>query len=244
MSHVETEVLLVAGILAFYLLDSARLLHFDELQVAATRRGWQVGTGSDLEMRARFVLVPNPLRPAHTQFYASWLPPGGDTVEEADDLRAFARLLRPVRVGCVATGMLVLLAIPALLLALRDPVWLLAVLAANLVVTLAMLGVVAHHRTTLRLGTRRLLALSAESLLCPPCAPNLYRKLCIARGLRGDPVAFAARHLSPEAQAQLRAAIDKRIALFALADDIPGDIVETRVGDVRAAQQRIRGLLA
>jgi len=77
VSHVETEVLLVAGILAFYLLDSARLLHFDELQVAATRRGWTVTTGSDLEMRGRFVLVPNPLLPARTRFHASWLPPGG-----------------------------------------------------------------------------------------------------------------------------------------------------------------------
>ena len=244
MSHIETEVLLVAGILAFYLLDSARLLHFDELQIAMTRRGWRVGAGSDLEMRTRFVLLPHPLRPAQTQFYASWLPPGGDTVDEAADLRAFARMLLPVRAGCIVTGVLVLLVIPALLLAFRDPAWLLSVLAANLLVTLAMLGVVFHRRVALRLGSRKLLALSAESLLCPPCAPNLYRKLCAARGLRGDPIAFAARHLSPDAQQRLRAAIDRRIALFALADDIAGDAVETRVGDVRAAQQRIRSVLA
>ena len=235
MSHVETEVLLVAGILAFYLLDSARLLHFDELQIAATRRGWQVSTGSDLEMRGRFVLVPNPLLPARTRFHASWLPPGGEVVEDAEALRRFARGLWPVRAGCVVVGVLVLVALPALLLAFRDPAWLLAVLAASTLVTLAMLLAVFRQRATLRLDARGLLALSAESLLCPPCAPNLYRKLCDRRGFRGDPVAFAARHLPRDAQQRLHAAIDARIALFALADEDDG-----RAGDVRAAQQRIR----
>ncbi len=238
MSHVETEVLLVAGILAFYLLDSARLLHFDELQVAATRRGWDVSTGSDLEMRGRFVLVPNPLLPARTQFHASWLPPGGGVVEDAEALRGFARSLWPVRVGCVMVGLLVLVALPSLLLAFRDPAWLLAVLAASSLLTLAMLLAVFRRRAALRLDTRVLLALCAESLLCPPCAPNLYRKLCARRGFRGDPVAFAARHLPREAQQRLHAAIDARIALFALAGED-----DRRAGDVQAARQRIANLL-
>jgi len=238
VSHVETEVLLVAGILAFYLLDSARLLHFDELQVAATRRGWQVSTGSDLEMRGRFVLVPNPLTPARTRFHASWLPPGGGVVEDAEALDRFAHRLWPVRAGCVVVGLLVLVALPGLLLAFRDPAWLLAVLAAATLVTLSMLLVAFRRRGELRLDARALLALSAESLICPPCAPNLYRKLCARRGFRGDPIAFAARHLPAEAQQRLHAAIEARIALFALADED-----DRRSGDVRAARQRIRSQL-
>ncbi|MBP6799452.1 MAG: hypothetical protein KA124_15275 [Luteimonas sp.] len=238
MSHVETEVLLVAGILAFYLLDSSKLLHFDELQVAATRRGWRVSTGSDLEMRGRFVLVPNPLLPARTRFHASWLPPGGEAVEGADALRGFARSLWPVRAGCVLVGALVLVALPVLLLAHRDPAWLLAVLAASTAVTSAMLLAAFARRGALRLDGRSWLALAVESLLCPPCAPNLYRKLCDRRGFRDDPVAFAARHLPLEAQQRLHAAIDARIALLAQADED-----DHRARDVRAARERIRALL-
>ena len=108
---------------------------------------------------------------------------------------------------------------------------------AALVQRLLLLAVF-RRRAALRLDTRALLALCAESLLCPPCAPNLYRKLCDRRGFRDDPVAFAARHLPLDAQRRLHAAIDARIALLAQADED-----DHRARDVYAARQRIRTLL-
>lgn len=239
MSHVETEFLLVAGILAFYLFDSARLLHFDDLEIAPARGAWRIVPGGTLEVRGRFLHLPNPLWPAGTRFIAGWLHPAA-AIEDADAVRNFARGLWPVRAGCMLVAGLVLVAIPLLLLVHRDPAWLLAALAAASLVTLAMLALLFARRKALRLDTRRLLALSAESLLCPPCAPNMYRKLCAWRGWRGDPVAFAAHHLPSAARPALRAGIEARIALFALVDDDE----DGRVGAVHAARGRIRSELA
>lgn len=242
MTPFDTELLLAAGIVAFYLFDSARLLHVDELLVESRGRGWRVRLGARLELRGRFVWIPNALLPARTALPASWLAPaageGGD--DDPDALRRFARRLWPVRAGCIAAGALVLVAIPALLLAAHDPVWLLAALLAALAVTAAMLAVVFAQRAALGLDNRTCVALAAECLLCPPCAPNLYRKLCGLRGFCGDPIAFAARHLPPRERARLRHDIDARIALFATADEDAGGTV----ADIRRAQARIHEALA
>ena len=72
MSHVETEFLLVAGILAFYLFDSARLLHFDDLVISPVRGAWRIVPGGTLEVRGRFLHLPNPLWPAGTRFIAGY----------------------------------------------------------------------------------------------------------------------------------------------------------------------------
>ena len=66
MSHVETEVLLVAGILAFYLLDSARLLHFDELQdqlyvLSSTNvQKWDAGAPMTARFKSKVFRAPRP----------------------------------------------------------------------------------------------------------------------------------------------------------------------------------------
>ncbi|MCD9031156.1 hypothetical protein LDO32_05355 [Luteimonas sp. Y-2-2-4F] len=240
MTPLDAELLLAAGIVAFYLFDSARLLHVDELLVESRGRGWRVRLGSRLELRGRFVWLPNALLPARTALPASWLAATAGDGDDPEALRRFAHSLWPVRAGCIVAGALVLAAIPALLLAAHDPVWLLATLVAALLVTAAMLAVVFRQRAALRLDRRKFLALAAESLLCPPCAPNLYRKLCGLRGFRGDPVAFAARHLAARERERLRDDIDARIALFDAADEGAGGAV----ADIRRAQARIREALA
>lgn len=214
----SSEWLLVAGILAFYLQDAARLAYFDDVVVSGGRT-WRVAVEAVTEMRGRFLWIPSPLLPARTTLHASWLTHEAATPDTAEDLRAFARLLWPVRVGCVMVGLVVLVAIPYLLLSSAPPTWLLGALLAWLLTTLAMLAWLALRRRRLGLTRRRLVTLTSECLLCPPYAVNLYRKLCDQRGFRGDPVAFAAGNLSPQEQQRLLAAIERRIALFAQSSD-------------------------
>lgn len=237
--HVDAELLLAIGIVAFYLFDSAALLHFDDVLVAASRRNWRVTTGAQLEMRGRFLHVPNPLLPFHTALVASWLRPDHRRSDSPETLRTFGETLLPVRIGCSLVVVLMVMAMPALLLTTRDPVWMLCLLAATWTCTIAMLVFLSLRRGVLGLTGRNVAALAIETLLCPPCAPNLYRKLCQKRGFDGDPVLFAARHTTPDAQTRLRAEIEARIAMFALADEDAGG----HITGIRAAQQRIRETL-
>jgi hypothetical protein len=233
---VSSEWLLVAGILAFYLQDAARLVYFDEVVVSGGRT-WRVAVEATTEMRGRFLWLPSPLMPARTALHASWASPAGTATDSADDLRAFARLLWPVRVGCVIAGLVVLLTIPALLLSSAPPTSLLGALLAWLATTVAMLACLVLRRRPLGLTHRRLATLAAECLLCPPYAVNLYRKLCDIRGFRGDPVAFAADHLSPPERRRLLAAIERRLALFAQSSD------EDALRRLKEARARIRDTL-
>ncbi|WP_334178594.1 hypothetical protein [Pseudoxanthomonas sp.] len=231
-----SEWLLVAGILAFYVHDAARLAYFDEVVVAGGRQ-WRVAVEAAVEMRGRFLWIPSPLLPARTALRASWLAPAdqGDT-DTQESLATFARSLWPIRAGCVVAGMIVLIALPALLLWAAPPTWLLACLVAWLLVSLALVGTVVAQRRRLGLSGRQVASLATECLLCPPYTANLYRKLCDLRGFRGDPIAFAATLPATQRQALL-AAIECRIALFGTSD---GEVA----CKLQQARSRIRIALA
>jgi hypothetical protein len=239
MIQVDAELLLAVGIVAFYLFDSASLLHFDELVVAAHRRGWQIAAGGRLEMRGRFLWLPHPLLPFRTVLPASWLSFDADAADTPQTLQRFARRLLPIRIGCGLAGLLVVAAIPTLLLTTRDPAWLLCALAGTWLITIAMLVALFLQRGALGLGGRGFAGLCVESLLCPPCAPNLHRRLCRRRGFRGDPVAFASCHMTTDAQRRLRDSIEARIAMFALADqDDGGHVVGGRAAPAPLRSRR------
>ncbi len=240
MNVLEAEVLLVVALFALYLQDSAQLLHFDEVLVEGGGRRWRVSTGSALELRGRFLSLPAPLLPMRTRLRASWLHADAAPVDTPAALARFERTLWPVRIGCVLTCAILLGVMPWLLLGSRDPVQLLAALLATWLLIVAMSAWLALRHAALGLSRRQLGGLALESLLCPPHAINLYRRLCALRGFHGDPIAFAAAHLPEHERLQLQASIEARLDLFAQADEN----ADGRVAGLAAARARVAGLLA
>lgn len=237
MNVLSAEVLLAAALVALYLQDSALLLHFDEVLVEGGSRGWRVSTGPGLELRGRFLAIPGSLLPMRPRFRASWLAPRAGPLDSAQSLARHARLLWPVRIGCMLAGVVILAVMPWLLLGSRDPVQLLVALATAWGLTVSMCAYLALRRAALGLARGQVARLALESLLCPPHAINLYRRLCALRGFHGDPVAFAAAQLPADARARLRAAIDARLDLFAQLDPQGS-------GRLAAARTRIAAQLA
>ena len=239
MNLPDAEVLLVIALAARYLQDSALLLHFEEVLVEGDGRRWRVSAGTGRELRGRFLSIPNPLLPMRTRFRASWLHAGAAEPDTPGELARHARLLWPVRLGCTLTGVVLLGVMPWLLLGSPDPLQLLVALASAWLLIIAMLAYLALRRATLQMSRRQLAGLAAEALLCPPHAINLYRQLCAMRGFRGDPIAFAASQLPDHERQRLRASIDARLDLFALADHAAG----SRGAVLAAARMRVGGLL-
>ena len=233
----DAGVLLALGLAAFYLQDSAQLLYADEMVVTGTRRGWRCGLG-DLELRGRFLHVPNPLLPARAMFRASWLDADRSTVEPLAEIQAFLAELAPLGRACVVLWLLLLVVLPAAILAYRVPSVLLAILGGVYAVIALMILLLARKRRRLGLSAREVAALGVGALLCPPHAINLVRRVCLGRGLRGDPLAFAALALSAADATQLRSGIEARIALLAPA----GDGME-RTASMRAHLRHVRETL-
>ena len=214
MNLPSVELLLVLGVIGFYLQDSALLLHNDEIVVVQRGRGWAASVGSAAQTRGRYLYLPNPLRPGAAVFRSSWLR--GDASapgEHWPGLAHFVAALRGFRVHCLALSCLLFLALPLLLWRFAHPLAMLA-LAAGVYATTALIGLrLWRYRGVLELSGRQALALGFELLCCPPHAVNVVRRLCARRGLRGDAVEAARQLLAPPQRRPLAEQVGERLAM-------------------------------
>lgn len=190
----QAEVLLMALAIGLYLYDSALLLHFDEaVLVPAGRSRWLVRFGSDkLRLMGKELLLPNPLLPHRPLYRLSWrIPP----VPAALDDQWAARRTLFKRLAPLAWGMALALFV---LLPLGLFTWLgtpllLAALLLLYINTVVALSWIARNRTRLGLSRKHLTLLAFESLVCPPLALNLIRRISLAMPVREDLMVAAER---------------------------------------------------
>jgi len=190
------DVLLVGAVVALYLQDATLLLHYDEVALTRTSRGWRASTGG-IEARDRRVFVPDFFRPAQPLFRSSWLSDPAhastrtQTFHFVDALSVFALPLRLL-------WLCLFFALPLLLWRRPDPLWLLTLTGMVYGITAWLCVGVWRFRRVLELGARDALTLAFELLCCPPHALNLVRRLSLRRGLNEDAV-DAVRRLLPAA---------------------------------------------
>lgn len=187
----HAELALMAAAAGLYLCDSALLLYRDEGLLARAGRGrWQVLFASDrFHLMGRGVFLPNPLLPHRPLFRLDWrFPSPASRVD--DQWSARAALYRPLApaVWGMAAGLFVLL--PLGLFRLGEPALLAALLVLYASIAAALVWTLIH-RARLGVSARRCATLALESLLCPPFALNLVRKLSAAMSIRADLVQVA-----------------------------------------------------
>ena len=201
--NLSYEALLAAAALGFYLYDSLILLAEDELVFARGWRAWRFALGARLEILGRYPYLPNPLLPADCLFRVAPSAQHREGVGE-EELARFLAALAPLR--WIVTALFLVLApgLPLLLFAYRTN-------DAALVLLAAVYGLVAaaglelfRVRKVIGLPARTAAALAFEALACPPLALNLVRKVCLRRGLCGDPVRFARKAFERKRFAALR----------------------------------------
>src|SRR5690606_35768400 len=97
MAIPSLEVLLVIGIIAFYVQDAMLLLYCDELVFERVARRWRPSPGG-VQWNGRFVFVPNLLAPWRPLLRGAFSDtPSAST--DATSLEPVLKALRPLQVG-------------------------------------------------------------------------------------------------------------------------------------------------
>ena len=207
------EVLLVLGVVGFYLFDSAMLLYFNELVFAETNGKWGFSyPESRWQILGKNTYLPNPLRPDHTLFRVCWsVSEAGERQEDQQALRHFLASLYPLKVMTLGLYALLLIGLPIMLLGFGRGFGLLLLIAVVYLTIAVMLIQIFRQREELGLPGKAFAKLAFDSLACAPFALNLVRKITLRRSLRGNPIFFAHEFFDAATFARLVHALCQRV---------------------------------
>jgi hypothetical protein len=209
------ETLLLPGIAAFYLYDSALLLYADEVVFARPLRRWRAALGEGATWQGRFLAFPALSAPGAPVFRAVWSE-GGRTARAPATERVLG-VLRPLRWAAWLVAFALFALVPLALLLHASQGWLLGLLALIYLPTLLAVAHLARYRAALGLAWGELAAIAFDVLACPPFALNLVRRVTLRCGLAQPATTFADAVLDAASRARLGRALEARRAL--LADD-------------------------
>jgi hypothetical protein len=236
---VSFELLLPIGAITFYLLDSAALLYGNEFIFTLRSEQWAWSAGSDVILRGRRLYLPNPLTPQLLTIRTAWSEQQlGDRAENSANIATLQQTLRPVAILSQLLLFMVVIALPAVIALLGTGAALLAVFGLCYLSALTMIGLLYRRRARLSISNRQFVGLALDSLLCPPFAINLVRKIGLRQNLVADPAVFANENFLPEQASTLINAICKR-----LEQDMSGlDQAEAKWIQLQAYRERLMSL--
>lgn len=200
------EIMLVLGVVGFYLFDSAMLLYVNELVFAEKNGKWVFGLPeSGWKMLGKSLYFPNPLTPDNPLFRTCWVAASAtnERQEDIEALQQFLNTLNPLRYMIFGLFVLLLIGLPIVLLGFGTGLALLLLLGVVYLTITVMLAQIYRQREELGLSWKAFSKLAFDSLACAPFALNLVRKITLRRSLVGDPICFAHQVLDADAFAQL-----------------------------------------
>lgn len=236
---ISVETLLIAGILCFYLFDSAILLYSNEIVITEHKGRFFASTGSNLQIRGRYFYMPGPHTPHHALFKGSWTWNDlGSGKEFVPHLLHFTEALAVSKKACLLLAFLLLVALPVLLLSSASPLLLLVLLGLVYLSIAVAVYSCWTRRLDLELTKRDVALLAAEAFCCPPFAINLVRKLCQKRGLRQDALTLAERLMPATRRSPLLAAVEGRAQLNIDFEDVSSARYEEMIRFRSRVQER------
>ena len=196
------EVLLPVVAIGLYLFDSVLMLYGDELALERRRSGWRSSGGRTLQIAGRLAFLPNPFAPWRLLFRLRWSETAAvDGV--GLDIAGLRRLARPLQVIALLQVMLLVCALPPLSTMIGAGATLLTLFAAFYGLSCAGIAVLIARRRALRVSNRQCVVLAIETLACAPFAPNLVRKITLARSPELDWLALAESSFSSKDRHEL-----------------------------------------
>jgi hypothetical protein len=187
------ELLLVMGVVGFYLFDSAMLLYTNELIFSEINGKWFFSSPeAHAQILKKYLYLPNPLTPDKPIFRVFWsVSEPNERQQDKETLQNFLLTLKPSRHMTYCLFLLLFIVLPVVVFVFGSGLELLLLIVAIYLTISAMLIQVYRQRKMLELTGKTIVKLAFDSLMCAPFALNLLRKITLHRSLTGDPIDFA-----------------------------------------------------
>lgn len=207
------EIALPLGAIAFYVYDSALLLHGNELLFVRARHRWRAVGGSNLVLLGKRACLPALLQPWALVFRTFW---SANAVQAEPAVAAWpsAQLLlalRPLRI--IASVLLFLLvgALPVASLAFGSGLLLLGVFALYYLLVIVALALAFGRRDALGLQGRAYWSVALDAFACAPFAVNLVHRITLRQAVPIDAIAFRDAWLQPAERDRATALLLERV---------------------------------
>lgn len=202
------DILIILGIVGFYIYDSAHLYFYNEFNL-------QKGLGStfksqlisrQLNVFRKYLFIPNLLLSHQLLFKCAWKIKDSELIMHSDDIRHLKNIsqtLKPLQWINILVFVLTLAILPFLILFKADYLAVAIILVIIYSLNLISILFVIVKRKKLQLSWLKIMQLLLDALLCPPFALNLLRKISLNYHAKTDGILLAAQILNPQQYQQL-----------------------------------------
>lgn len=190
------DVLLLLGVIGFYLYDSSMLLYTNELVYLERNYKWSFASPSNnWALLGKILYIPNPIRPDIAMWRIYWTEKthvfNGNIEEERKSLENLCTQVRPFRYMVLVLLILFSLGLPIALFKYGGGVILLILFGLIYLTIAFILAYALWKRHALELPLRKWAFLAFESLFCPPFALNILRKITLNHSISCEPILLA-----------------------------------------------------
>ena len=184
------EVLLVLGVFGFYFYDSFMLLNINELILTRSVKSWSYKFPIlGFQLLKKFPFLPNLLTPNVALFQVLW--PTNDDNLDSKALDVFIKSLIPIQMTVIILLLLILIYLPIVAFIYGSGVELLILFSTIYIVIASILIYIFTQKNNLHLTNIKFISIAFESIICPPFALNMVRKISLNYSINIDPYIFS-----------------------------------------------------
>ena len=181
------EASLVLGVLFFYLYDSLMLLNVNELIVQKSFKKWSYRFPIfGLQILRKFPLVMNLLMPNFLVFNLSWPSPKEEI--DSDKLETLIQSMLPLQIIASLLLLLIIFVLPVVAFLFDSGPELLTLFIFIYLLIIFSVCYLFICRDSLGLSGLKISSIAFESILCPPFAINIARKVSLNYEIGSDPI--------------------------------------------------------
>ena len=183
------EVFLVLGVFGLYCYDSLMLLNFNELIFTRFTKKWSYKFPMlNFQLLRKFPFLPNLVTPNAALFQVSW--PTSDQGLNIKELNTFIKSVLPIQIISVLLLLLMFICLPVIAFTYGSGVKLLIIFSAIYSLIVCGLIYIFNQKHNLKISNTKFLSIAFESIVCPPFALNIVRKISLNYPINVDPYTF------------------------------------------------------